>query len=172
MDEENGKSNKLDDLLNVLGTAKKVQLRQALEDLREGKELSSSQLRLIEDYEAELKQSKENEEESSAPDRVFANLTHVYKYLDENGWKVSQATVYKHAREGRIKPDHRHKYTLKDVRFYAESFLHKKDTTQSLKDEELQRNKLKEEIRLKKIQNEREFLKLMHEKKLYIFRSD
>lgn len=95
---------------------------------------------------------------------AYNNLTEVYTYLEENGWKVSKDTVYKHARAGKLKPDGAGKYTKKNVDFYAESFLHQKSTVRKSKSEELQRKKLEEELRGKKLQNEREYIRLMQDK--------
>ena len=102
----------------------------------------------------------------------FKNKREVADYLIEEGWKVSRSTVYKHAAEGRIRPDANGIYTLRAVQKYARLHLMQQDTGQKIDDEELQRKKIMAEVAWKTEQARREKLKRMVEEGLYILRED
>lgn len=66
----------------------------------------------------------------------FKNLTEVAAYLKEQGWKVSQRTVYRHGKEGLILPEKNGKYSRKAVEKYTR-FLKLKRTDEKKKTDEL-----------------------------------
>jgi len=51
------------------------------------------------------------------------NIKAVYEYLSESGWDVSQATVYRHAKEGLLTQGKDGKFKIRGVDDYAISYL-------------------------------------------------
>jgi hypothetical protein len=88
----------------------------------------------------------------------FANPKQVFEWLSGQGrWKVGMRTVYKHVREGRLRPGPDGRYSLAAVRRYARNHLPERATGLRADDnlEALQERKLREEIALKKAQREK-----------------
>jgi len=56
-------------------------------------------------------------------DLSFPNIKAVMAHLKSTGWKVSQASVYQHANDGKIRPGKDGLYHAKDVKRYARAFL-------------------------------------------------
>lgn len=67
------------------------------------------------------------EEESEAMPQAFANLRAVAAYLTEEGWKVSESTVYLHREQGKLGPDAEGRYPIERVVQYAETHLERLD---------------------------------------------
>jgi len=102
----------------------------------------------------------------------FKNLTEVTSYLKNEGWQVSQSTVYKHGQEGKIRPDIGKAYSLAAVKRYANRFLVLAKTKQTISDEDLQRKKLMAETARVTEQAKLAQIKRMSEEGKYILRSD
>jgi hypothetical protein len=100
----------------------------------------------------------------------FRNLREVVEYLKGQDWKVSQATVYKHQSEGKIKAEADGTYLLKSVLRYARGFLMLRQVKQKVDDEELQRKKTKAEIWRTEEQAKLGRIKRMVEEGKYILR--
>ena len=76
---------------------------------------------------------------------TLPNVLAVFRYLDDEGWKVKQRTVYKHKDEGKLpspRPDGT--YSIPDIDAYAQSFLRRKDGSNAELDD-LQRKRLQAE---------------------------
>ena len=56
-------------------------------------------------------------------DDILPNLLAVHKYLERTGWKISQAGLYKHAKEGKIRPKKGGGYEIKAINRYAANWL-------------------------------------------------
>ena len=150
---------------------RQAMIKNALVKLKEGKSLTKREEELLE--EAQERRNQENQEAavvgpSSAV--VFKNLREVVGYLREQGWKISQAGLYKHSSEGKIKSEKDGTYTVKNVLRYAKGFLTTRETKRKEDDEELQRRKTKLEIALKDEQLKRERIKRMVDEGRYILR--
>jgi hypothetical protein len=76
----------------------------------------------------------------------FDNLRQVAAYLQEQEWKVSQSTVYKHAREGRLRPTAGGTYPVRVVDKYATTHLVQKETGDKVKASALQEDKTRAEV--------------------------
>jgi len=103
-------------------------------------------------------------------DGNFRNVREVVTYLKGQDWQVSQSTVYKHQREGKIKGEADGAYTLKNVLRYARGFLMLRETKRKVDDEELQRKKTKAEIWRTEEQAKLGRIKRMVEEGKYILR--
>jgi hypothetical protein len=65
-------------------------------------------------------------------ERSFPNIPAVVRYLDEQGWKISQASVYNHQRAGKIKPNVKGEFPLSAVeRYIVEANLRRVDGSKS-----------------------------------------
>ena len=76
----------------------------------------------------------------------LANLRQVAAHLLDQGWQVSQSTVYKHGREGRIRPTADGTYPLRDVERYATVHLVRKETAEKAGSTALQDEKTQAEV--------------------------
>lgn len=151
-------------LIDLLDSAKRASLRPILEKVQNNQSLAPHELKLLNEFESQLKA----EPPEVLGDQEFKNLLEVSTYLDREGWKLSRSTLYKHSKEGRLKPDHEGGYSLKAVRKYAASFLMRKSDRQKMADEELQRKKTKAEIQLRQEQARLAQFKRMIEEGKYI----
>ena len=81
-------------------------------------------------------------------EQTFPNLLTVLDRLQNTGWQVSRAGLYKHHKEGKINPQKDGTYRLKDVEKYAKTWLKLKSTGKKLREaqENLQKRKLLREI--------------------------
>ena len=104
---------------------------------------------------------------------TFANTKRVYEFLIAQGWKVSQRAVYNHVKDGKLRKKDGI-FTSRAVSKYAKTFLNRKDSGQTLpvEHEQLQRDKLTQEIRRLTIQVERDEHKLGVEQGRYLPRED
>ena len=76
----------------------------------------------------------------------FKNLRQAVQFLVENGYKISQSTIYKHQNEGKIRPDKGSVYTKDTVLKYAKRWLDLETTRQTIDTENLVRQKTMAEI--------------------------
>lgn len=162
---------KLPEMKDVLARAKKLMLRNALIKVKEGKTLSTKEVELIEEAEKEAESEERGRDELVRGTREqFKNLREVVAYLQGQGWKVSQSTLYKHQGEGKIKAEADGTYTLKNLMRYAKAYLITIDGKRKLDDEELQRKKTLSEIRRIEEQAKLFKIKRMAEEGRYILR--
>lgn len=87
-----------------------------------------------------------SEEQASYGEKEFKNLLEVSEWLDQQGWKVSRSTLYKHAKDGRLRPDEHGAFPAKAVEKYAIQWLHKKSDSEKVKTEKLAEIERKERI--------------------------
>ena len=146
---------------------RQVMIKNALVKLKERKSLTQREEALLEEVEAQRKDTT-----TQGRNDTFKNLREVVGYLREQGWKISQAGLYKHSGEGKIKSEKDGTYTQKGVMRYAKGFLTTRETKRKEDDEELQRRKTKAEIALKEEQLKRERIKRMVDEGRYILRED
>ncbi|WP_027185162.1 hypothetical protein [Desulfovibrio inopinatus] len=92
----------------------------------------------------------------------FLNLSQVHEWLQENGWKCSTRTLYKHKREGKLKADKSGVFPLKAVKKYAKDFLKRSESGLRVADEQsdLQREKVSREIKKLEVQTAKERFQL------------
>ncbi|MBI4800325.1 MAG: hypothetical protein HY794_16660 [Desulfarculus sp.] len=99
-------------------------------------------------------------QEAQAPHPGFANPSEAQVYLDAAGWKISQSTIYIHAKAGKLRPGPDGSYTLEAVEAYAKKNLRLKDGSRPKdKASRLQEEKLQAEVERTKEQAKREALK-------------
>lgn len=80
-------------------------------------------------------------------ERVFKNIHAVCKYLTEEGWRVSPATVYNHQKQGKIIPNSSGKFTLSAVEKYIkEANLRKVDGSKPPEEGQSAKSHYEEEI--------------------------
>lgn len=98
-------------------------------------------------------------------DKPLRNIAAVLDYLKALDWKVTQTSLYRHQKEGKIAPRRNGLYALRDVDKYARTWLKQKSTGKKISEkmEEQQRKKLDLEIsnleednKRKKFANDRE----------------
>jgi len=143
-----------------LSVIKQVMIKNALTKLKAGGSLTKREEELLEEAEVQRKDRLKDTTTQGRND-TFKNLREVVAYLKEQGWKISQAGLYKHSGEGKIKSEKDGTYTQKGVMRYAKGFLTTRETKRKEDDEELQRRKTKAEIALKEEQLKRERIKRM-----------
>lgn len=90
-------------------------------------------------------------------ERPFSTVADVLGYLKEDGWRVTQPTLYRHQKEGKLFPQRDGSYARKDVDKYARTWLKQKSTGKRISDrtDELQRKKLEVELRNLDLDNKR-----------------
>jgi hypothetical protein len=157
------------EMKDVLARARKVLLRNTLVKIRDGKSLTAKETELIEEAEKEAEIGA-SEIGGSVGKETFKNVREVVAYLKGQDWKVSQATIYKHQNEGKIKAEADGTYLLKSVLRYARGFLMLRQAKQKVDDEELQRKKTKAEIWRTEEQAKLGRIKRMVEEGRYILR--
>ena len=80
-------------------------------------------------------------------DRVFKNLRAVCAYLTEQGWKISQASVYGHHKAGKIHADSNGHFTLQAVeRYISEANLRRIDGSKPADEEPSDKSRYETEI--------------------------
>jgi hypothetical protein len=156
------------EMKDVLARARKVMLRNALVKVKEGKSLTAKETELIE--EAEIEAQHGQDELVRGTQEKFKNVREVVAYLKGQDWKVSQATIYKHQNDGKIKAEADGTYTVKNVLRYARGFLMLREAKRKVDDEELQRKKTKAEIWRTEEQAKLGRIKRMVEEGKYILR--
>ena len=89
--------------------------------------------------------------------RAFDNPNDVADHLQATGWKVSRASVYKHAKQGKLLPNAAGVFPLDTVERYAKLFLKQKSTGRKVTDRSvvLNESRLEADIRRLKAQAER-----------------
>ena len=80
---------------------------------------------------------------------VFENKKAVLTFLKGENWKISQRTLYRHIKEGRLRPNKDGKFDKKAVLRYASDSLLSVGAFQKVGDEKLYRLKLQKEIELR-----------------------
>lgn len=92
-----------------------------------------------------------------ASETTFATIADVLDHLQDNGWKVTKTSLYRHQNNGKIIPGDGGAYRLKDVEKYAKTWLRQQSTGKKINDrmDELQRKKLEIEIRAAELDERR-----------------
>lgn len=75
-------------------------------------------------------------------ERSLLNILAVVDHLSAQGWKVRKSAVYNHKKEGKIRPQSDGTFRISDVDRYAETYLKRKDGSESGKLEKLQQERL------------------------------
>ncbi len=75
-------------------------------------------------------------------EEVLANALAVANYLNLQGWRAGKSTVYKHLKEGKLRPHSDGSFLLSDVEKYAIAFLVRKNGSVSAKLDQLQKDRL------------------------------
>lgn len=121
------------DINALLAIGKKAKTRQYYTLLRrigKGEVLNITEQKVLNILQNELK-AQLDPGRSAASKATFPHIKAVAKYLDEQGWKVSQSTVYSHKEKGKLKPREDGLYHLEDIETYlAESNIHRKNPTE------------------------------------------
>jgi len=86
-------------------------------------------------------------------DEHFKNISEVYEYLRDMGYRIAKRTVYQHKEEGKLTYDPNSGITIDDVDRYAERYLSAPEKEASLNDK-----KTKADLELKEIRLEKERL--------------
>lgn len=84
--------------------------------------------------------------------RTLQNALAVVDYLSAQGWKVRKSAIYNHKKEGKLRPQQDGSFRIADVERYAETYLKRKDGSESGKLDKLQQEKLVAEIEKTKAQ--------------------
>lgn len=100
-----------------------------------------------------------SEDQTQYGEREFKNLHEVSGWLDEQGWKVARATLYKHAKDGRLRPNENGVFLEKQVEKYAIQWLRKKTDAEKVKAEKLAEEERKEKIRYQTVLRKKEEMK-------------
>ena len=103
---------------------------------------------------------------------IFSSIKEVLHYLKDNDWKISERTLYRHIKQGLLRPDSQKNFHIRKVKAYAKNHLLAAGAVQKLKDEHLQRTKLKKEIILRDEEIKIRRLKRMVEEGKYILRDE
>lgn len=104
--------------------------------------------------------------------QTFKNKLEIYEYLKAQEWKVAQSTLYKHAKEGRLKPDKKGVYSLKKINKYATLHLERQETRQKIGEEDWQKRKIKAEVARLTEQAKLAHIKRLAEEGRYVLRED
>ncbi len=102
-------------------------------------------------------------------ERPLLTMADVLEYLS-NDWKVTQTTLYRHHKHGKLIPQPDGTFRIKDVEKYARTFLKQKSTGKLLNEklDELQRKKEELEVETLEIRKKRETLALGKEENRFI----
>lgn len=100
----------------------------------------------------------------------FKNVGQVATYLNQEGWKVTQRTVYNHAKKGLLNKSTDGTFSLKAVKKYAAGYLTTIDTAETIEDGKNRKEKerLEKELLQEKVKRER--IKRMYEEGKYVER--
>lgn len=102
----------------------------------------------------------------------FKNIRAVADYLITQGWKVSEKSVYNHAKAGMLGKKKNGVYTARQVQQYARDYLTTEDFHQTRHDDDLSRKKLLAEIQYKAEQGKLVRLKREVEEGKYVLRTE
>ena len=80
-------------------------------------------------------------------EKVLPNVLAVADYLTTQGWKAGKSTIYKHQKEGKLRPQPDGAFRIVDAEKYASTFLKRLDGGQTGKLDQLQKDKLIAETR-------------------------
>lgn len=107
-------------------------------------------------------------------EKNFHNLASVLKHLQNEGWKITKPSLYRHQKEGKLLPDKDGSYNFRAVAKYARTFLKLTATGKRVSEatDELQRKKLVKEIARLELGLERDQFAMEKEKSLYIRREE
>jgi len=166
-----------DKAIELIKAAKGVEFTNILKKLKAGKTLTAHDRKVLEEYEENVKgqqgDGKGKTKKTVRPGHEFNNPKEVAEYLNGIGYKVSQRTVYRHAREkDLLKKNNAGIYTLKAVKDYAKAKLKKVGARQSEKDEGLQRQIMAVELESREADLQLKRLKLMKEQGLTMSREE
>ena len=157
-------------LLELIGVAKRAGLKSIFEKVQQKKSLTLQEMKLLEQYETEIRAKKEEGDQAPAAAAAWDGVTElknaleVAEYLKASGWKVSKSSVYGHVKQGKLRPDPKTgTFEVKNVDRYAASYLVREAVREKDKAEDLQQKKLKWEIARLEEQTRREQLKRMTE---------
>ena len=94
------------------------------------------------------------------PDQPFPALPDVLAHLQEEGWKITKATLYRHQAQGKLLPQADGAFARRAVEKYAKTWLKQQSTGQRINDrmDELQRLKIENEIALQGLDRKRKQL--------------
>jgi hypothetical protein len=94
------------------------------------------------------------------------HLADVLAWLRGAGWRATKTSVYRHQREGKLRPAADGSYPVRAVERYAQAWLKRQETGKRLQEDqdELQRRKLTLEIKNQEIELERK--RFAHEREL------
>lgn len=102
------------------------------------------------------------------------NKADVLRHLESDGWEVKKQTFYNHCTSGKLTKNRDGLYTRRMVKKYAEKWLVRSASGQTVAEEEenLLATKTREEILRIRTTREREEFRLDKERGLYMLRSD
>lgn len=103
-------------------------------------------------------------------DKPLRSIADVLDYLRATDWKVSQTSLYRDQKNGKLAPRRDGFYTLRDVDRYARTWLRQKSTGKKISEkvEELQRRKLELELKNLELDNKRKSFACDKDLGLYI----
>lgn len=103
-------------------------------------------------------------------DKPLRNIAAVLDYLRALDWRVTQTSLYRHQKEGKLAPRRDGLYALRDVDKYARTWLKQKSTGKKISEkvEELQRKKLDLELKNLELDNKRKELAYGKDMERYI----
>jgi len=85
-------------------------------------------------------------------EKILPNALAVVEWLNDQGWKVRKSALYKHRKEGKIRPQADGTFRLVDVEKYAAVHLSRKDGSESGKLDKLQQERVLAETEKSKAQ--------------------
>jgi len=120
--------------------------KKTLRDWEAAKEAYSKRLNEI-----AVKYKIKSEYAEGENDKPFENIHSIHKWLIDNGWKVSPPTLYRHRREGKLRPNLADgKWSRAFVKEYATKYLRRQKSGVTISKEEqdsLVDQKLRQQIR-------------------------
>jgi hypothetical protein len=114
---------------------------------------------------------QEDEEKPEEQPETLPNLLAVVDYLGKQGWSIKKSAVYKHQKEGKIRPGKDGRFRIQDVDAYAEKYLQRLDGSDPVLDS-LQEKKLKADTQKAEAQARHWRLKTKIAEGLYIQRDE
>lgn len=75
------------------------------------------------------------------PPAAFSSLAKVLRHLQRSGWKIAESTLYKHKKDGLLRPEKTGRYRLEAVEKYAETYLQRIDGGNPAEDKALDRKR-------------------------------
>ena len=129
--------------------------------------------RALEDFAETLWEQhfKEETKEAEGQPESLPNLLAVVDYLGKQGWSIKKSAVYKHRKEGKIRPGKDGKYKIRDVEEYAKKNLQRLDGSDPVADSLLE-EKARAEVRYKTAKATREEMALSRDQGELISRDE